>query len=281
MTLRGSRALALALARAGVSGCLQVEERPPSGALVVQLTSEGLDEQGALPTDDGWTLTLERAMLTLGEVRLMGEFCNPYSETQYLRVLDLRQTGPQRVVLSYALGECEPGFLVRTPASDAVLGAGVDEATRSFLRQPGTDPFVEDEGIALHVEGTAQKDAASVHFAWSFRQAFDYSCPRLTFEAEVTQTIELSAHLAGLFDPSGDGTGAARFDAIAAADTDGDAEVTLQELALAPPVAGGGSFSSLGEQLYFGAVPEVLAVPPPGRCEVRRFDERGPQNEDR
>jgi hypothetical protein len=271
--------LVLALALTLLSGCLKVEEPPPAGALVVQVTSRGLDERGALSTEDGWTLTLERAVISLGEVRLMGE-CDPYSENQYLRVLDLRQAGPQRVVLSYALGQCEIGFVVRTPASDAVLGAGVDERTRSSMQEPGRDPFVEGEGIALHVEGTADKDAASLRFAWSFRQAFDYTCPRVTFEPEATQTVELSAHLARLFDPSGDGDeNAARFDAMAAADMDGDAEVTLEELAAASPVAGGGSFASLGEQLYFGAMPSVLSAPAPGRCEFGRFEGGGATHE--
>ena len=253
-----------------VPGCLQVEEPPPAGALVVQVTTQGLEGDFTVRTDDGWTLTLKRALLSLGEVRLMGEGCDQYSENQYLRVLDLKHAAPQRLVLVYALGRCEIGFLVRMPASDAVLGAGVDDATRAFLRAPGGDPFVTNEGIALHVEGTAERDGAAIRFGWSFRQAFDYSCGRVQLEARRTETVELLANLDRLFaSPGADTT---RFDAFAAADENDDAEVTLEELAAAPP-SDGQPFGSLGEELYFGAMPRVLEVPSPARCDFGRFEE--------
>jgi len=267
---RSFRSPLCAVVLAAVPGCLQVEEPPPPGALVVQVTTQGQGDDFTVRTDDGWTLTVKRALVSLGEVRLMGEGCDQYSENQYLRVLDLKQAAPQRLVLAYALGRCEIGFLVRMPAADAVLGAGVDDATRAFLRSPGDDPFVTNGGIALHVEGTAERDGAAVRFGWSFRQAFDYSCGSVELEARRTETVELLASVDRLFaSPGADTT---RFDPFAAADENDDGEVTLEELAAAAP-SEGQPFASLGEELYLGAMPRVLGVPSPARCDFGRFEE--------
>lgn len=259
----------IVVALAGVlvlSGCLQVESAPPAGSLAVELVSVGLDAESAFVTEDGWTVTLERAALSMGEVRLLGERCNQYSENSYLRVFDLRRPEVQRVVLSFARGECEIGFAAFTPANDAVIGAGIDAETVAFMRTAGSDPFEQERGVTFLVDGRGERNGSTVRFEWPFRQAFDFSCPRVQFEADVARTLRLEARVPALLQFGGAG-GAVLFDPIADADADADGEVTIDELAVAPP-AGGGT-GSLGNQLYFARVQEVVTLAEGGRCDVR------------
>jgi len=241
-----------------LAGCLPDDGRPEPGRIVLTIRADESLTAG-LVTSDGWEIAYERFWLSLGEVRLLGDdHCRPYAEGDYLRVLDMRSAGPQTVNTSYALGRCELGFQLRAPSKDAVLGAGVDEDTRAFMREIGSDAVVQNAGVVLHVAGTAIRDETTLSFAWSFRQALDYLCEIVTFEGGERQTLGIGLLGGALFRAAGDGDGAAaelEFDVFAEADENEDGEISLAELAGVPHGAGGGT---LAEALYRERVPELL-----------------------
>lgn len=86
------------------------------------------------------------------------------------------------------------------------------------------------------VEGSAQKDGVTKTFAWTFATPVDYvNCETLTdVPRDGVGELQITVHADHLFyDSLVSEEPALRFDAIAAADTDDDGEVTMAELAAA------------------------------------------------
>jgi hypothetical protein len=88
----------------------------------------------------------------------------------------------------------------------------------------------------MQIEGSASKDGISKSFAWSFPLIVYYvECETSTEvpEGEVGQ-LQITVHAENLFhDSLVAEQPAVRFDALAAADTDGDDVITMQELSAA------------------------------------------------
>jgi hypothetical protein len=253
MARSSKRTWTAAAAALALAGCLPDDTRPAPGTAVLRITADESLTTGLL-TDDGWQVAYERFWLSLGEVRLLGDECEPYAESDYLRVLDLRVAGPQTVNTMHARGRCELGFQVRSPTESSVLGAGVSEEDRAFMREVASDPFVEDAGIALHVAGSATREQTTRRFEWSFRQRLDYLCNVVSFQSGSKQALEIALHGDALFRPRGGDSDAAAspgaelgFDGFAAADENDDGEITLAELE-----------RSLAAELYLERVPELL-----------------------
>jgi hypothetical protein len=184
-------------------------------------------------------------------------------------VLDLRVAGPQTVNTMHARGRCELGFQVRSPSENAVLGAGVSEGDRAFMREVASDAFVENAGIAVHVVGSATREETTTRFAWSFRQRLDYLCDVVSFESGTKQTLEIALHGDALFQPRDDPGAKLGFDPFAAADQDDDGEITLAELDQARSESGQ---RSLAAELYLERVPELLRFEQQ-RCFVAPLEE--------
>ncbi len=244
------------------AACLPIDTRPPPGLVVVSMSSD--DTSGGMTTADSWLVRYERLLIGAGNFGIAEGPCVQYAEGHYVRILDLLQRGPQKLAQVRALGTCPFIFEIRTPPENAVLGAGVTAETKAFLRAPGSDPWVRDRGTTLHVAGTATKGPASVRFAWSFRENHVYgdgSCGEVTFESEVTTSLEIHVRTAALFDDleAPAGSPASRFEPYAAADADADGEVTLEELD-AVPVAGNVRFPTLGARLYQKTVAELFTI---------------------
>jgi len=249
------------------AACLPDDTRPEPGRLRMTVTADEAIASG-LTTADGWAITFDRFWLSLGEVRLAGDDCSPYAEGDYLRILDLRVAGAQTLNTSYALGDCELGFQLRAPRDDAVLGTGIDAEIDQWMRTRATDAFVtEASGIVLHVAGRAMKAAATLEFAWSFRQRFDYLCEVITFRGGESRTLDVEIRGAALFhDRTGDERAELRFDPLARADRDGDGAITLEELDAVP--LDGSDLGTLGTRIYLGLVPELANVRGQDRCFV-------------
>jgi hypothetical protein len=236
------------LATAGIA-CLPIDTRPPPGAVLVTVSSD--DTTAGFTTEDGWTVTYDTLLISLGNFGIAEGPCEQYAESHYVRILDLRRQEPQKLALLRALGHCPFIFELSSPPEDAVLGAGVTEDMKTFMRTAGSDPYVKNRGVALHLAGTATQGDSAVAFAWSFREnlAYGHLCGDLSFESEVTISLDIRVRTASLFDDPAAPAGSpvARFGPFAAADADADGVVTLEELD-AVPVAG--SSETLGERLY-------------------------------
>lgn len=252
----GLTLLTLALAASAQTGCLPADTRPEPGSVATSVVGEAALGTG-FTTADGWDVSFDEFLISLGEVGLEGDGCNPYAESDYLRILDMRQPGAQRLNLMHALGTCEFSFLFEDPSADAVLGSGVDEADKQMMRTAGSDPFVEQSGIALHVVGSAERDQERYSFEWSFRHSLGYTdCGTVEFESGASDEVEIQVRGQVLFQGGLADDAPLQFDAYASADADADGNVTIEELhRVSLPT--GEEFTTLGERLYLGLVPEV------------------------
>ncbi|HEU5076359.1 MAG TPA: hypothetical protein VFU02_19340 [Polyangiaceae bacterium] len=264
---RVSLVLVTLVVQSALTACLPADTRPEPGSLATSVVGEDALRAG-FATADGWEISFDEFLISLGEVVLEGDDCNPYAESDYLRILDMRQPGAQRLNLMVALGTCEFSFLVEDPSRDAVLGTGVDEAKKDMMRTAGSDPFVEGRGVALHVTGSAVRADELYRFAWSFRQNLAYTdCGDLEFASGASDELEIGVRGRVLFQAGPDDDAPLQFDDYAAADVDADGNITLEELhGILLPASD--DYATLGERLYLGLVPEVARFRDSAACSI-------------
>lgn len=123
-------------------------------------------------------------------------------------------------------------FTVRPPGSgSAPLGVSATDAQQ-----------MASAGVSVLVDGTATKSGATKHFRWGFSRSTQYDWCEATVGGKRVQgvvvapggveAIDLIVHGEHLFyDDLQSHHAVLRFDPIAAADGDGDGEITLDELA--------------------------------------------------
>jgi hypothetical protein len=260
-SFRNVRLLAL-LGLPALSGCLPEDSRPSPGVVVVTVSADAALQMGTV-TSDGWTISYERFLLSLGHVWVGGaRNCNQYTslEASYLRIFDMQQPGPHTVATVHALGDCALAFQLSTPTPDSVLGPGVDEGVRAFMLQPAGDAFVEDGARVVHIAGMATRSDSIRRFDWSFRQPFGYSeCAAIPLRGGQIQTIDIRIYGTTPFETRLDGgSDELHFDPYAEADLDLDQQITLEELAGVPAAVD--SFESLAQHLYLRLVPAFPRV---------------------
>jgi hypothetical protein len=254
--------------------------------------------------EDGWAITFDEFLVSLGGASFGGDGCTAYENDFYRRIFDASVLEPQKVALKYALGTCEFGFRVSTPDSDSILSAGVTEQDKTMMRTGGTDPYSNGvAGVSIYVQGKATKGDLTKTFHWSFRGrrvvyggcSPDFSAvPQLhVFTAGSEETVELGIRGEPLFFSALDPNRAKlRFEPYARADDLGDknGDVTLDELAkltlddagvtladLAPPGDAGAPSSDAGlppfmnfeDFVYLGLFPHVVTLGQNGWCNVQ------------
>jgi hypothetical protein len=193
--------------------------------------------------------------------------CTVYGEADYDRVLDLGSGPAQHLGVLHGLGQCDLRFRLGPPSIDALLGAGVSDADKTRMEIPAPDPYVtangrspNGSGIALDVAATASRAGVTKHLHLLYRRRIRYQrCtpdapPPDASAAELNETAAFSdagdaVDLPGpadvvfdlvlepeaiLRDDPNPSAGVLRFDPFAAADTDGDGTVTLDELRAVP-----------------------------------------------
>ncbi len=274
----------------GALACLPHDTRPPPASVLVTVTANEELLGGIPSTEDGWSIGYQRFLVSIGGVSLDGKSCNDYSDARYGRVLDVQNPAPQKLSISYALGQCDFGFRISNPSADSLLGEGTTDADKTFMRTPGTDLYSLNQGVSIYVEGTATRADASKRFAWTFRQRVRYEQCALEVDGNRMQGLALAErdavevpiemHGEALFQDGLDPTGAKlRFDPVAAADTtfgDNDGEVTLNELGKVKLsdigfTADGGTteFKTLEDFLYLGVFPAIARYRGEGICEPK------------
>lgn len=196
LTLHQLAAVSLALS---TGACLPVDTRPEPAKVVVdvELASDlqpGPDATRSITfsTQDGWNITLERMLVSMGELFLGGKHCNAYSDAFYSRILDLSQPSPQRLGQVWGLNDCRLGYSVESPYGNEVLGLGVTEEDRDFMGNAIVPVSSEKglaaaEGMAIYVRGYAVKDTVSVSFDWGFSDRIDFSDCRRRVDSNLEE----------------------------------------------------------------------------------------------
>ena len=237
---------------AAFQGCVPADTRPVPGAFTVTV-SPSQSVIGGVVTADGWSVTFERVLVAIGGVRL-GDSCLTYTEPDYDRVLDVTTKAQQKLSITYAIGTCSFGFRVMPPSTDALLGDGVTEDDKTLLRTPGADAYVERGGIAYSIVGHATRGDARKNFQLLFRPRVRYqNCVLqpdggdpvdLPSASSVTYDIRIEAE--AFLREDLDAAAALRFEPFANADTNGDGQITLDELRAVPiaTVRDGGAFEA-------------------------------------
>lgn len=172
---------------------------------------------------DGYSVVFDEFLVALSSVALVDGNGDAVVEVEGQQIFDLVQVGP------HAVGEAEvPAThydrvdMTIAPASGATAGNADDEQVS----------FMNDHGLSIAVLGTATLGGDGYVFEWQFDTDTHYACePDLTLSVGGEGSTELTIHGDHLFygdleDPDTD----LGFTVLAAADADGDYEVTRDEL---------------------------------------------------
>lgn len=270
--------------------CLPGDTRPEPGSVFTTVTGSNATREG-FTTTDGWTLQLDRALLCAGPMQL-GDDCQKYaeySEPGYDRILELTGAPKQKLSIMYGLGKCGIDFEIGPPSEDSVLGAGVSQADKTKLRTPGSDAYVKNDGIVLHVEGTGSDGTRTLHFDFDLRQPLFFLECSVTIDGSEQYGLDLrggqqlnynlTVEVEGIFRDDVPRDAALRFAPFVMADDVGNADgtVTLDELALVPlsdiqttaPYSGGDSgVQSLADYVYRVLWPKLVVYRDSGSCTV-------------
>lgn len=185
------------------AGCLPADLRPEPSKVMVDVDMpldlrqmQAVPNAITFPTADGWTITLDRFFVSMGNMMLQGPSCAEYASAWYGRILDLSQPGPQRLGQLWGLNGCRLTFEAMRPSENAVLGAGVTEEDRSYMRHAvvpfaNGDQILSDEGMALHVRGNATKDQIQIGFDWGFSTGRRFGECKRVVDGEVEDHLPL------------------------------------------------------------------------------------------
>jgi len=234
------------LATLGV-GCLPTDTRPPPAA-VEMTASSGPGTRGLTTTVDGYQIGFEFVRMSIGQPYAGdqrgedGGPCSEYYGPQYTRLFDfVAVEKPEKVGLTYALGDCAFNYFVRFPNYDAVIGTGATTEDADYMRTPASDDKSMDTGVSLWVSGLAVNGDVVKSFNWEFREYMGYrECwtpdgtakqEKFTLASGGSLALNVEIQAEALFRDQLDPTTAMlRFQPFADADTNGDGAVTLSEL---------------------------------------------------
>jgi hypothetical protein len=243
------------------SACLPEETRTAPGLLEVSVVaSPRLDTGAPFETEDGWALWLDPMLISLGELELSGDDCDPYSDGGYQRILSIGGPEPQRLSQTYALGTCELSFAVAGPGWNTVLGQDVPAQIALLFRSPGSDGERQG-GVAFLVEGRAERDGERKTFSWAFRPHLQFETCRLHTDHDDPQPLTLASGKRSEFtlevDPTQlfrqDGSSDVAFAPFAVADDEtsgADGTIALVELAA----------TTLFDEVYYDRLPRLIRL---------------------
>ena len=223
MTLRFPVRQTVALAALSLGACAA-----PTGDLIVRISGEDAAEEGFRAADfaDGWDITLDKVLVSVGHVTLSQEGVDAESQPELLAdaVVDLHGgTQTLGTLTAVPAGRWDFGFEIGAPAADATASAGVAVADVTAMHEAG---------YAYWIEGTATLAERSVDFRLGFPVDAVYSeCTNgvddtdgVVVQAGAEEGAEITLHLEHFFyDKLGTHAGVSlRFEALAAAAGDDD-----------------------------------------------------------
>lgn len=213
-----------------------------SGAVQVSAWAEDTVIEG-METDDGWSVSFDHWVTGLGELHLDGvDKGETVAEVEGPWVADWA-AAPELIDLS--LIEDVPaerhdfGFVIHPVTAESKAVTAIPE---------GVLEVMEAEGYVHHIAGSATKDGATYTFSWGFDAVVELerctngedgtSGVAVPDGGEVEAQIWLHAdHL--LWDQLGTEEAALAFGGIAAADADGDLQISKEELVAVDVVSAG------------------------------------------
>lgn len=202
---------------------------PGEGTLEVSIYGEEFIEE-VIPADvfiDGWTMTFDKFLVSVGEVELARDNSSPGGEEPRYQIFDLSQSssgaGFAVTAATVTAGAYDDlGFRI-APAAGATAG----NASEADVK------LMQDGGFSVYIEGKAEREGTIKSFAWGFttRARYDHCESTGVVAAGGTAASELTIHgdhlfLDDLTAPAPD----VRFDLYAAADADDDGQLTRAEL---------------------------------------------------
>ena len=248
--------LAPLVATCALPGCLPNDERPEPGTLLVNVKRSEAAVSG-FTTDDGWTVSFTRFNTAVGNMSLQPAdtgACSPYSDSTYDRLFDFSVSGDAKVALHFGLGTCAYGYSAGVPSPFALVTEGTTVAERELMAPPAGGLFEEDDdgppgltdgaSIGLWLDGTATNGSVSKSFSWKFRTTYyvdrcsaggsDNISNTVLLTAGVQQVRNLEVRPQELFRVVTSTSNSIDFGRVAAADVNGDGEITLDELRITP-----------------------------------------------
>ncbi len=196
------------------------------GTLVTTIYGEAFVESG-IPAEafvDGWSVTFDRFLVVVGEVEAEGIEVEPR-----FRLVDLvtptSGAGQELQQIEVAAGDYGALAYRIAPSPDAVP-LGVDDEAAAMVR---------DGGYSLYVSGEAQRGGSTIRFAWGFSTDTTYrACAIAANVADGGEArAEITIHADHFFyDDLDSEEPNVAFDAIAAADAQGDGDGIVSEAEL-------------------------------------------------
>jgi len=221
----------------GLFACSDSESADGRGTVRFTTWGEELIEQEipASEVEDGWVIRYDRFLVVLSDVSVAEENGPTAASMATPLVFNLKNPGEKPVVsFSDLPGKPYPRVSYRiAPAAAPDLAPGATEADRTVMTTGG---------YSLYVEATATKGAIVKRFTWGFRSATAYERCKGEISGKETDgvvvtnggvdAVQLTIHGDHLFyDDLQSQDAKVRFDNLAAADANGDGEITLDELA--------------------------------------------------
>ncbi|MBL4683822.1 MAG: cytochrome c [Nannocystaceae bacterium] len=192
---------------------------------------ESFAEVGIASSDmsDGWAIRFSEFVVAIGDVRVSG------ATDAALPGWSVFDIAADSAGLGHPLdaldADLHDGGAVhyRIARPDKVVGGNATDAQVRALR---------DAGVAIHVSGEAVRGMQRVTFDWDIPMDLAYDCDIDAVDGQTgARSVELTIHTDHLFADDLDLEPQLAFDALAAADEDGDEHVTPLELE-AVPLAG-------------------------------------------
>jgi hypothetical protein len=240
-----------------LTGCLPESNQPVPGSVRVTLESDEALTEG-FTTADGWRIEYDEALLAIGFVRLWSDlersdglrcYASHEYSTEYARVIDMRRPGEQLIATPHGLGPCEIGLQIWGGSDTTLPGAGLDQSDVDELRR-------SQGPVSMILAGHASRGGVEKRFEWPIHDAFDFErCVSIMLERGAPTTVTFQLAGAALFRAHSDAEPS--FDELAAADTDDDGSITLDEIVM----------SGLRHRVFERSA--AILVPPDPQCEAR------------
>lgn len=188
----------------------------------------GPDEEGLV---DGYTVRYTKFLVALSDIRVANHDGEIAGEEAAQRIWDLTKPGPHAVTRFTDIPADHWNHVsARVLPADGAAGGNAQEADVTLMNA---------EGWSVRAEGTASNGRETYSFAWGFSTSTLYDACVDADEREGidvptggSETMQLTVHGDHLFyDDLQSEAPSLRFAPFAAADTDGDRDVTLAELA--------------------------------------------------
>ncbi len=205
-----------------------------TGTWTVETWGEGYieDEIPVADVGDGYAIVFDGFLIAVGGVALVDGNGEVVASFEGQQVFDMAQAGPHPVGEAGAPAtHYDHVDMTIGPAAGAVAGNASEDQVA----------FMNDNGLSISATGSASLGGDSYAFSWDFDTDTLYACePDLTIADNGEGRTQLTIHGDHLFyDDLEDPDAGVAFGVLAAADEDGDGEITRAELE-AVDVAGTG-----------------------------------------